>query len=70
MFTRLFSHTLYEDNGVSAANKTHRVLFYLKKTFTALSPDTFIPLHKLFISLHLENAFQAPHPILSLDAEA
>ncbi len=34
-----------EDNVVSAANKARRMLFYLKRTFAALTPRVFLPLY-------------------------
>ncbi len=59
-----------EDNVVSAANKACRVLFYLKRSFAALTPSIFLLLYKTFIRPHLEYSIQATHPILCRDAEA
>ncbi len=46
------------------------MLFYLKRSFAALTPSIFLPLYKTFNRPHLEYAIQATHPILSHDAEA
>ncbi len=46
------------------------MLFYLKRSFGALAPSIFLPLHKTFNRPHLESAIQATHPILCHDAEA
>ncbi len=46
------------------------MLFYLKRTFAALTPSIFLPQYKTFIRPHLEYAIQAAHPILSRDTEA
>ncbi len=59
-----------EDNVVSAANKARRMLFYLKRSFAALTPNIFLPLYKTFIQPHLECAIEETHPILCRDAEA
>ncbi len=58
-----------EDNVVSAANKARRMLFYLKRSFPALTPSIFLSLYNVFIRPHLQYAIQATHPILSRDAE-
>ncbi len=57
-----------EDSVVSAANKTRRMMFYLKQSFAALTPSIFLPLYKIFIRSHFEYAIQATHPILCRDA--
>ncbi len=59
-----------EDNVVSAANKARRMLFYLKRSFAALTPSIFRPLYKILIRSHVKYAIQATHPIQSRDAEA
>ncbi len=59
-----------EDNVVSAANEARRMLFYLKRSFAAHTPNIFLPLYKTFIRLHFEYSIQATHPILCRDAEA
>ncbi len=59
-----------KDNVVSAANKARRVLFYLKRSFMALTPNIFLPLYKTFNRPHLEYSIQATHPILCRNAEA
>ncbi len=46
------------------------MLFYLKRSFTILTPSIFFPLYKTFIRPHLEYAFQATHSIICRDAEA
>ncbi len=46
------------------------MLFYLKRSFAALTPSIFLPLYKTFIRPHLEYAIQATHPILCRDVEA
>ncbi len=53
-----------EDYVVSTANKTRRMLLYLRRSFTALTPHIFLPLYKTFIQPHLEYSIQATHPIL------
>ncbi len=59
-----------EDNVNSAANKARGMLFYLKRSFAALTPCIFLPLYKTFIRPHLEYAIQATNPMLCRDAEA
>ncbi len=59
-----------EDNVVSAANKARRMLFYLKRSFAALTPNIFLLLYKTFFQPHLEYAIQATHPIICRSAEA
>ncbi len=59
-----------KDNVFSAANKTRRILFYLKRSFAALTPNIFLPVYKTFIRTHLEYSIQATHPIIYRDAEA
>ncbi len=59
-----------EDNVVSDANIARRMLFYLKRSFAAVTPSIFLPLYKTFIRPHLEYAIRATHPILCRDAEA
>ncbi len=46
------------------------MLFYLKRSFAALTPSIFLPLYKAFIRTHLEYAIQASSPILSRDCQA
>ncbi len=52
-----------EDNVVSAANKARRMLFYLKRSFAALTPSIFPLLYKILIRSHVKYAIQATHPI-------
>ncbi len=59
-----------EDNVVSAANKARRMLFYLKRSFAALTPSIFLPLYKTFIRPYLKFSIQATHPIICRDAKA
>ncbi len=54
-----------EDNVVSAANKAHRVPFYLKRSFAALTPSFFPPVQNVYSPV-----IQATHLILFLDAKA
>ncbi len=59
------------DDNVARANKKARgMLFYLKRSFAALTPSIFLPLYKAFIRPHLEYAIQASSPILSRDCQA
>ncbi len=44
------------------------MLFYIKQSFTALTPSIFLRFYKAFIHPHLEYAIQAP-PILSRDCQ-
>ncbi len=60
-FNKRLNIVIAEDNVVSAANKARRMLFYLKRSFAALTSGIFLPLYKTFIR---------PHPILCRDAEA
>ncbi len=54
------------DEYVALATKKARgMLFYLKRSFAALTPCIFLPLYKAFIRPHLEYAIQASSPILS-----
>ncbi len=46
------------------------MLFYLKRSFAALTLSIFLPLYKTIIRPHMEYAIQAAHPILCHDAEA
>ncbi len=46
------------------------MLFYLKRSFAALTPNIFLPLYKTCVRPHLEYAIQATHPILCCGAEA
>ncbi len=46
------------------------MLFYLKRSFVALTHNIFLPLYKTFVRPHFEYAIQATHPILCRDAEA
>ncbi len=59
-----------EDNTVSTANKASRMLFYLRRSFAALTSSAFPPVYKILILPHLEYAIQTSHPILRPDAEA
>ncbi len=54
-----------EGNVVSAANKARGMLFYLKRSFAALTPSIFLPLYKTFIRPHLFK-----QPILCRNVEA
>ncbi len=49
--------------------KARRMLFYLKRSFAALTPSIFLPLYKAFIRPHLEYAIQASSLILSRDCQ-
>ncbi len=55
---------------LSAEDKARRMLFYMKRSFAALTLSNFLPLFKTFIRPHLEYAIQATHPVLCRDAEA
>ncbi len=59
-----------EDNVVSSANKALGMLFYLKRSFAALTLSIFLPLYKTSIRPNLEYDIQATHPIQCRDAEA
>ncbi len=50
----------------NVARATRGMLFYLKRSFAALTPS-FLPLYKAFFRPHLEYAIQASSPILSRD---
>ncbi len=53
-----------------ATKKARGMLFYLKRSFAALTPSIFLPLYKAFIRPHLKYAIQASSPILSRDCQA
>ncbi len=46
------------------------MLFYLKRSFAALTPSIFLSLYKAFIRPHLEYAIHTSSPILSRDCQA
>ncbi len=46
------------------------MFFYLKRSFTTLTPNAFLPFAKAFICPHLEHETQAPFRILSRDSQA
>ncbi len=54
-----------DDNVARATKKARGMLFYLTRSFAALTPSIFLPLYKAFIHPHLEYAIQASSPILS-----
>ncbi len=59
-----------DDNVARATKKARGMLFYLKRSFAALTPSIFLPLYKAFIRPHLEYAIQASsliHPQASID---
>ncbi len=45
------------------------MLFYLERSFAALTPNIVLPLYKTFIRPHLQYSIQATHPTLCSDAE-
>ncbi len=51
-----------EDNVVSAANKGRRMLFYLKRSFTALTPSIFFPCIKPLSGHILNMQYKRPPP--------
>ncbi len=55
-----------EDNVVSVANKTRRMLLYLTRSLVALTPSIFLSVFTYFFPAHLE----FKHPISPCDAEA
>ncbi len=59
-----------DDNVARATKKSRGMLFYLKRSFAALTPSILLPLYKAFIRPHLEYAIQASSPILSRDCQA
>ncbi len=59
-----------DDNVARATKKARGMLFYLKRSFAALTPSIFLPLYKAFIRPHLEYPIQASSPILSRDCQA
>ncbi len=59
-----------DDNVVRATKKARGMLFYLERSFAALTPCIFLPLYKAFIRPHLEHAIQASPPLLSRDCQA
>ncbi len=59
-----------DDTATRATKKARGMLFYLKRSFAALTPSIVLPLYKAFIRPHLEYAIQASSPILSRDCQA
>ncbi len=59
-----------DDNDARVTKKARGMLFYLKLSFTALTPSIFRPLYKAFIRSHLKSTIQASSPILSRVCQA
>ncbi len=52
-------------NALTAANKAKEMLYFIKRSFTCLTKETFVPLHSTLVRPHLEYAIQANSPNLN-----
>ncbi len=51
----------------TAANKARGMLYFIKRSFTCLIKEIFLPLYKALVRPHLEYAIQANCPYLKKD---
>ncbi len=51
-------------NVLTAANKARRMLYFIKRSFTFLTKEIFVPLYSALVRPHLEYAIQANCPLL------
>ncbi len=54
-------------NVLAAANKARRMLYFIKRSFTCLTKEIFVPLYSALVRPHLEYAIQANCPCLKKD---
>ncbi len=54
-------------NVLTAANKVRGMLYFIKRLFTCLTKETFVPLYSALVRPHLEHAIQANCPYLKKD---
>ncbi len=51
-------------NILTAANKARGMLYFIKRSFTCLTKEIFLPLNRALVRPHLEYAIQANCPYL------
>ncbi len=56
-------------NVLAAANKARGMLFFIKRFFTCLTKEIFVPLYSALVRPHLEYAMQANCPYLKKDID-
>ncbi len=54
-------------NVLAAANKARGMLYFIKRSFTCLTKEIFVPLYSSLVRPHLEYAIQANCPYLKKD---
>ncbi len=54
-------------NALNAANKARGMLYFIKRSFTCLTKEIFLPLYRVLMRPHLEYAIQANCPYLKKD---
>ncbi len=54
-------------NVLAAANKARGILYFIKRSFTSLTKEIFVPLYNALVRPHLEYAIQANCPYLKKD---
>ncbi len=54
-------------NVLTAANKARGMLYFIKRSFTCLTKEIFLPLYRALVRPHLEYAIQANCPYLKKD---
>ncbi len=54
-------------NVLNVANKARRMLYFIKRSFTCLTKEIFVPLYSGLVRPHLEYAIQANCPYLKKD---
>ncbi len=54
-------------NVLTAANKARGMLYFIKRSFTCLTREIFLPLYRALVRPHLEYAIQAKCPYLKKD---
>ncbi len=54
-------------NVLTAANKARGMLYLIKRLFTYLTKEIFVPLYRALVRPHLEYAIQANGPFLKKD---
>ncbi len=54
-------------NVLAAANKARGILYFIKRSFTCLTKEIFVPLYSVLVRPQLEYAMQANFPYLKND---
>ncbi len=62
-----FSTFTTSGNVLAAANKARGMLYLIKRSFTCLMKEIFVPLYSALVRPHLEYAIQANCPYLKMD---